>query len=127
MRIFKSRWFARYAKREHIPDESLREAVERAERGLVDADLGGGLIKQRIARRGQGRSGGYRMLLAYRAAERTVFFYGFAKNERDNIAADELLSAREIAAHWLAADAREIAKAIEEGKLEEVQYDDEKN
>ncbi|MDR3763495.1 MAG: type II toxin-antitoxin system RelE/ParE family toxin [Acidobacteriota bacterium] len=126
MRIFKNRWFARYARREHIPDESLREAVARAERGLIDADLGGGLIKQRVARKGQGRSGGYRMLLAYRTRERSVFFYAFAKNERDNIEPDELQSAREIAAHWLAADAKEITKAITEGKLEEVHHDEEK-
>jgi hypothetical protein len=59
-------------------------------RGLVDADLGGGVIKQRIARPGQGRSGGFRVLLAYRAEERTVFLYGFAKSERDNVDDDEL-------------------------------------
>jgi hypothetical protein len=59
-------------------------------RGLVDADLGGGLIKQRIARTGQGRSGGYRTLMAFRSKERTIFVYGFAKSERDNIESDEL-------------------------------------
>ena len=65
-------------------DRSLRDAVERAERGLVDADLGGGIIKQRVARTGQGRSGGYRLLIAYRSGDRAVFLYGFGKNERDN-------------------------------------------
>jgi hypothetical protein len=58
VRIFKTKLFARFARRERIADASLREAVERAGRGLVDADLGGGLIKQRVAREGQGRSGG---------------------------------------------------------------------
>jgi hypothetical protein len=59
--------------------------VRRADRGLVDADLGGGVIKQRVARTGQGRSGGYRMLLAYREGHRAVFLYGFSKSERENI------------------------------------------
>ena len=58
MQIFKTRWLARFARHERITDESLREAIARAERGLIDADLGGGLIKQRVARQGQGRSGG---------------------------------------------------------------------
>jgi hypothetical protein len=105
----------------------LREAVARAERGLIDADLDGGLIKQRVARKGQGRSGGYRMLIAYKVHERTVFFYAFAKNERDNIEPNELLTAREIAAQWIAADVKAIAKAIQEGILEEVQNDDKKS
>jgi len=85
VRTFKTKWLARFARRERIADKSLREAIERAERGLIDADLGGGLIKQRVARQGQGRSGGYRTIIAYRAKERAVFFYGFAKNDRENI------------------------------------------
>ena len=74
MQVFKTRWLARFARHERIPDRSLLEAIARAERGLVDADLGGGLIKQRVARKGQGRSGGYRMLIAYRTKDRAVFF-----------------------------------------------------
>ena len=62
MEVFKTRWFARFARQERIADSSLREAIERAERGLIDADLGGGLIKQRVARPGRGRSGGYRVI-----------------------------------------------------------------
>ena len=58
MRLFETKWFVRYARRERIDDHSLRDAVQRAERGLVDADLGGGIIKQRVARSGEGRSGG---------------------------------------------------------------------
>lgn len=106
MQIFKTKWMARFARSEGIVDKSFREAIRRAELGIVDADLGGGLIKQRVARQGQGRSGGYRMLIAYQVKDRAVFLYGFAKNERDNIEADELVTAREIAANWLAADAK---------------------
>src|SRR3954465_11806237 len=83
-RIFKTKWLVRYVRRERIADRSLTEAIERAGRGLIDPDLGGGIIKQRVARSGQGRSGGYRMLIAYRAGARAVFLYAFAKNEREN-------------------------------------------
>ncbi len=54
MRVFKTRWLGRFAKRQRITDASLLEAIERAERGIIDADLGGGLIKQRVGRPGQG-------------------------------------------------------------------------
>jgi hypothetical protein len=125
MQVFKTKWLARFAKQKGIGDAGLREAVARAERGLIDADLGGGLIKQRVARRGKGRSGGYRMLIAYRLKDRAVFLYGFAKNERDNISSDELLTAREIAACWLAADAKRIARALAEDELQEVPNEEE--
>lgn len=120
MRVFKTKWFARYAKREGINDSSLFESVERVERGLVDVDLGFGLIKQRVARQGQGRSGGHRLLLAYRVGDLAIFLYGFAKNEKDNIAEDELKSFREIAASWLKADAKQLESEIVEGRLQEV-------
>ena len=127
MRIFKTKWLVRYARRERIADHTLSEAIERAGLGTIDADLGGGIIKQRVARSGQGRSGGYRMLIAYRAGTRAVFLYAFAKKERENIDPDELLTLREIGATWLAADARRIAQAIEEGILQEVANGDEEN
>jgi len=123
VRIFKTKWLVRYARRQRIDDASLKEAIERADRGLIDADLGGGIIKQRVARAGQGRSGGHRMLVAYRASP-AVFLYAFAKNERDNIDPDELLTLREIGAAWLAVDAQHIAQAIERGILQEVVNDD---
>jgi hypothetical protein len=126
LRIFKTKWFTRFTRDEQINDSSLSQAVRRAEQGLIDADLGGGVVKQRVARPGQGRSGGYRVLIAYRAGRRAVFLYGFAKRERDNIEPDELATLREIAAAWLAADAKRIAEALNEGVLKEVAYDDEK-
>mgnify|MGYP001251366549 FL=1 len=123
MEVFKTRWVVRWARRERIADSSLLEAIARAERGLVDADLSGGIIKQRVARAGQGRSGGYRMLIAYRIGRRAVFLYGFAKRERENIDDDELRTLRELGAKWLSADAGRIAGAIEDGTLEEVSDD----
>ena len=126
MQILKTKGLVRFARRERITDTSLREAIERAERGLIDADLGGGLIKQRLARPGQGRSGGFRVIVAYRAKGRAVFLYGFAKNERDNIDPDELQVFRTIGANWLAANAATIKEAIEDGDLQEITHDDEK-
>ncbi len=125
MRVFKTKWFARYAQREQIRNQGLRGAIERAERGIVDANLGGGIIKQRVPRAGQGRSGGYRMLVAYRSGDRAVFLYGFAKNERDNIEDDELAALKEIAAAWLKAGAERLDHALREGILQEVPYDHE--
>jgi hypothetical protein len=106
---------------------SIRASARRwgAARGLIDADLGGGVIKQRVARPGRGRSGGYRVLLAYRAGTRSVFVFGFAKSERANIDDAELATLRDIAAAWLAADARALAQAIEHGLLQEVRYGEE--
>lgn len=72
MRVFKTKQFACFARRQQIADASLIEAVQRAEHGLLDAELGG-VVKQRVARPGQGRSGGYRVLLAYRRKARAVF------------------------------------------------------
>jgi hypothetical protein len=126
LRVFKTKGFARFARSQRISDESLCDAIARAERGLIDANLGGGIIKQRVARRGEGRSGGFRTLIAYRAKTRSVFLFGFAKSERDNVDDDELLTLRDIAKGWFAADARALAKAMAEGLIQEVTYDQEK-
>ncbi len=120
MRLFKTKWTARFLRRERILDGSLREAVERAERGLIDADLGGGLIKQRVARSGQGRSGGYRMIVVYRAKDRAFFVYGFAKNARGNIEDDELQTLRDLAAELLTREDAALERAIAGGELEEI-------
>lgn len=86
----------------------------------MDADLGGGVIKQRLARTGQGKRGGYRLLIGFRSRHRAVFLFGFAKNERDNVDADELATLRDIAAIWLAANDAQVARAIVDGILTEV-------
>lgn len=86
--------------------------MRRAERGLIDADLGGGVIKQRVARPGQGRSGGHRALIAYRPKARAVFVFGFVKSARDNVDEDEPATLRDIAKGWLEADAQALARAL---------------
>jgi hypothetical protein len=121
VRIFKTRALARFTKREAISDESLVVAIETAKRGLIDADLGGGLIKQRVARPGQGKRGGFRMLIGFRS-DRAIFLFGFAKNERENIDDKQLTTLREIVASWFAADDKKIAQALKDGLLIEVKH-----
>jgi hypothetical protein len=120
VQVYKTKGLARFARRERIADASLAEAIDRADRGLIDADLGGGLIKQRVARQGQGRSGGYRTIVAYRTKDRAVFLYAFAKNERENIDPDELAELRKLGLNWLNAPARKMNEAIADGSLQEV-------
>lgn len=124
MQIYKTRIFARFLRKENIGDADLVEATRRANRGLIDADLGGGLIKQRVARPGQGRSGGYRTILLFRSGHLAVFLAGFAKNERANIADDDLEDLKTIARQWLM-DPKTIEKDLAAGILNEVLHDDE--
>jgi hypothetical protein len=124
VRIFKTKSFMRFARAERIADKSLSQAVERAGARRCRS-IGGGVIKQRVARPGQRKSGGYRVLIAYRAEPRAVFLYGFAKRERENIGADELLTLRELGAAWLAASTKQIREALNQGALKEVAYDEE--
>jgi hypothetical protein len=120
MRIFKTKVFSRFARKAGLGDAVLREAIASAERGLIDADLGGGVIKQRIARPGAGKSGGFRTIVLFRAAERAVFVYGFGKNERDNVREDELTEFRRLATLVLAYSNDEIMTALKSGALIEV-------
>lgn len=119
MRIFKTKTLARFARQNRIPDASLIAAIERAIRGLIDADLRGGLIKQRVARPGEGKPGGFRLLIGF-GSERSVFLFGFAKNERENIDDAELATLREIAASFLTASNAKIERALSDGILIEV-------
>ena len=120
MRVFKTRAFVRFARKERIADALLCEAIERAERGIIDADLGGKVIKQRVGRHGQGRSGGYRTLIAYWFGTRAVFILGFAKNDLDNIDAGDLDDLRQAARAFKKLSDIGIDKAIANQKLTEV-------
>jgi hypothetical protein len=124
VRVFMTRAFGRFARKERLADAALCEAIQRAEQGLVDADLGGHVIKQRVARSGKGRSGSYRTLIAYRSATRSVFLHGFAKNEQDNISDDELRVLRKAAGEALGWSDENVAELLEAGKWTEVACDD---
>ncbi len=123
MRTFKTKPFARFAHREGIADEALCDAVERAARGLVDADLGGGIIKQRIARRGQGRSGGFRTIVVFRRGERAFFVHGFAKSDRDNLRRREFGALRALAEEMLGLDGPRLEAMLTNGTISEVNCD----
>jgi hypothetical protein len=120
VRIFKTKAFARFARKERISDAMLREAVQRAERGLIDADLSGGLIKQRVARPGAGRSGGFRVLMGFRPKARAVFILGFAKSDQANISTRQEAGYRELALGALSADNAVVARALAAGELIEI-------
>jgi hypothetical protein len=120
MRVFKTKQFARFLVQEGISEVLLCEAVNRAITGLIDADLGGSVIKQRIAREGQGRSSGYRSIVLFRRGDRAIFAYGFAKNARQNIGQSELKAFRKLADVMLAFDGKELQAAINNGTITEV-------
>ncbi len=122
MRIFKLTAFARFQRRQRIADEALARAVHEASSGLVDANLGGGLIKQRLARKGEGKSGGYRTVIAFRRGDRAVFLYGFAKSDRENIDNDEVEVWRRVARLYLGLDADGLKAAVEAKEIVEVKY-----
>ena len=124
MQIFTSRWFQRFARKEGIADAVLREAVARAAKGQIDADLGGEVIKQRIARPGQGRSKGYRTIILFRRGERAFFVYGFSKSQRANITGDEEQQFKEAAKHVLELTERQLGELAKKGDFAEVKADE---
>lgn len=119
-RIFKNGWFERFARKERMADSALREAVERVESGLVDADLGGGVIKQRVARAGQGKSGGYRTLILFRHGDRAIFAFGFAKSAQANISKADLALLRDAATEALEWSGDELDRLVASGTLVEI-------
>jgi hypothetical protein len=120
VRIFKSRWFQRFARKEAISDAVLRDTVARAARGQIDGDLGGEVIKQRIARPGQGRSRGYRTIIFFRRGIKAFFVYGFAKSQRANLDDDEKEQFKEAAKHVLALTETQLAEQLKKGDFMEV-------
>ncbi|SRR5229473_7171147 len=122
MRLFKTRAFARLIRKTDITDRALSVAVERAGKGLVDAELGSGLIKQRLSRQGQGRSGGYRAVIALRAGDRAFFLHSFAKSDRANISDIQLRSLCELAARYLALNNAQTDLLLKAGELIEVKH-----
>jgi hypothetical protein len=109
-----------------LDDAALLKAVDDAERGLIDASLGGGVIKQRVARPGKGKSGGFRALILYKAGALAFFVHGFAKNDRDNIGREELVALRLLASQMLSYDDQFIARALESETLIEVSREKDK-
>ena len=118
--ILKTLTFERWQKKTDIADDALRQAVKEMQQGLIDANLGGGLVKKRVARPGAGKRAGYRTLLATNQHDKWFFVYGFAKNERDNIAKQDLLALKLLAKHLLASSVEAIRTALQHGELKEI-------
>jgi len=123
MRVFKNKAFARFAVSSQISDEDLCEAVRQVSRGLIDADLGGGVIKQRIARKGEGKSGGFRSMILFKKQNKAVFVYGFAKKDLDNISPTELKALKQLAKIMLAYTDAQLTSIAASGTLIEVHCD----
>ena len=120
MRIFKNRWFTRFAKRERLSDKILQQVIDEAEREVVDADLGGNIIKQRVARAGQGKSGGYRTIIVFKKGDKAFFVYGFSKSDRENIDRDELITFKKSAKELLSLSDKQIEQLLKKGAFTEV-------
>ena len=120
MRIFKNTWFTHFADKEGITDSELRELVDLLEAGQPDADLGGGVYKMRLARPGEGKSGGYRVIVFFRSEERTFYDYCFAKSNRGNISEKELKNLKESAKEYLSMTPSQLREKIEQGKFVEI-------
>jgi hypothetical protein len=118
--VYKNKFFARFAKKVRITDTELWKAAQLANEGLIDADLGGGVIKQRISRTGGGKSGGSRSIILFRKNDRAVYVYGFEKKDLANIRSNELEAFRELAQVILGYTNAEIAKRVQDGALFEV-------
>ena len=121
MRVFKSTWFSRFAGKEGITDRELKEMVNQLEAGQADADLGGGVYKVRAARPGEGKSGGYRVIVFFRSEDRTFFQYAYPKSSRGNIDQKELRVYKRTAKADFAMSDRELADAIEAGEYIEIE------
>ncbi len=124
MSIYKNKWFHRWAKNEGLPEKALCAAVQEIAAGLFEADLGGGLLKKRIARAGQGKSGGFRTLVATNRGDRWVFVYGFPKNVRSNIDKDEQEALKKLAWQLLNLTPKALGTAVRAGELIEVNCDE---
>jgi hypothetical protein len=124
VRVFKTRWFSRWARKQRLSDRALRAAIEEMEQGLIDADLGGHVYKKRVALAGRGKRGGYRTIIAYRLADRAFYMYGFAKNERSSIDDEDLKTFKAIARELLAHGDALLNRLMEDEELFEVLNDE---
>ena len=120
MRVFKGRLFARFARKSCIADHDLCATVKDMERGLIDADLGGGVYKQRVRRQGAGKSGGFRTIVLLKHGKISVFIFGFAKKDMQNITVQDLAEFRRFAKETFKYANEDIERLCEAGALEEI-------
>jgi hypothetical protein len=119
-RIFKTRHFVRWMKKTELKDQALCKAVEEMAQGLIDADLGGGLVKKRVALPGRGKSGSTRTLVATNKGNRWFFVYGFEKNEKANINDKELDALKKYGADLLGRSEADLGMLTTKQDLQEI-------
>jgi hypothetical protein len=122
-RVFKTRHFSRWMRKTPLTDPALCAAVEEMASGLVDADLGGGVFKKRVAVPGKGKSGSARTLVATRKGERWFFVFGFEKTARANITRAELEAVQQIGADLLGLSNDQLAAHLVGGAVTEICHD----
>ncbi|GHV28038.1 addiction module toxin RelE [Spirochaetia bacterium] len=120
MRVFKNSWFSRFAAKEAISDDELRDIVGQLEAGQADADLGGHVYKQRIPRPGEGKAGGYRVIVFFRSRDKTFFPFGFPKSEMANISEKELRYYKKLAKRYLVMSEEQLKVALKAGEFIEI-------
>lgn len=120
LRIFKTKSFLRFANKEGISDHSLCNVVKELENGCIDANLGNGLYKQRLARPNQGKSSGYRCIIIYQHNDCAYFMYGFPKSEKENLSPDELKAYKKAAGIFLNFSQDQIEKMLSDKVLIEI-------
>ena len=120
MNVYLSKAFTRLARREGLTAVHICQAVAEMNTGLIDANLGAGLFKKRIAIPGQGKRGGWRALLGFQAGKKAFFLYLFPKNSRDNIEDDEMKALKRLTRYYLTLKPSEIKTALQCGELNEV-------
>ena len=119
-RVFKTRYFSRWFRKTGLSDVALCHVVKEMEQGLIDANLGRGVVKKRLALPGRGKRGGARTLVATNKDDRWFFLFGFEKNERANITTEELEGLREITRQLLGMTSEQLDEAVRDGYLQEI-------
>lgn len=125
MSVYKTKEFSKFARKADLGSEALLEAARAVASGQWDADLGGGVFKQRIARQGGGKSGGFRTIILFKVGGHSFFIHGFAKNEKANVTPRELKALKKLAATFLGLDAEALKKVSAAGEIAEVTNDGE--
>lgn len=125
MTVLMTKTFARFARKADLENVSLAKAAADVAAGEYDADLGGHVYKQRVARTGGGKSGGFRTIILFKVGGHSFFAHGFAKNEKANVTAKELKALKKLAEVLLALSDADIDKGIAAGEFVKVEDDDE--
>jgi hypothetical protein len=125
--VFKTRTFARWSRKVQVSDKALLKAIAEMAAGLIDADLGGSVYKKRVPLPGRGKSGGARVLVATRHANRWFLLYGFGKNEQANIDDRELAALQKLASALLSMTSSQLERAVTEAELMELTDEEKSN